>query len=339
MSDTFTVYAQPIVIPASTDASVFLANGSGGTLYYGTSSAVSSTSNQGSLTPGQGVTLTAAKWVVSASQTSCTALSSDEGNVASQKELDDAGTSSLGTSVYNATASNLKKTRVVMGKALSASAAGVIAVVGDSNSGGAQADPAVNSYPSRLLDLLEAAGHTIAGTGLVLPYNNTFADSRMVFTGGTWTILSTSGKTPIALSAAASGKKVTFTSDRTGTVVNVLYPGSGSAYGPFTVLIFLVAALVLTNLASLGALALFIVNSRRERETTDKGIQLLITEGTKEREASRKERQEILNRKAQGDKAVIYDLPEGEEQAVPYGDDERFLGVQGRADEWRLLTP
>lgn len=87
---------------------------------------------------------------------------------------------------------------------------------------------------------------------------------------------------------------------------------------------YLVAALGLTNLAALGTLALFIVNSRRERETTDKGIQLFITEGTKEREAARKERQEILNRKAQGDKAVIYDLPEGEAQSVPYGDDEAF---------------
>jgi hypothetical protein len=81
---------------------------------------------------------------------------------------------------------------------------------------------------------------------------------------------------------------------------------------------------VLTNLASLGALALFIVNSRRERETTDKGIQLLITEGTRERDAARKERQEILNRKAQGDKAVIYDVPEGEPQALPYGDDNAY---------------
>lgn len=86
----------------------------------------------------------------------------------------------------------------------------------------------------------------------------------------------------------------------------------------------LVAALVLTNLASLGALALFIVNSRRERETTDKGIQLLITEGTKERESARKERQEILNRKAMGDKVPVYDLPEGETQYLPSEDDEAY---------------
>lgn len=94
-------------------------------------------------------------------------------------------------------------------------------------------------------------------------------------------------------------------------------------------MIYLVAALGLTNLAALGTLALFIVNSRRERETTDKGIQLLITSASQEREAARKERQEILNRKAQGDKAVLYDMPEGEAQSVPYGDDEAFWQYKG----------
>lgn len=86
-----------------------------------------------------------------------------------------------------------------------------------------------------------------------------------------------------------------------------------------------VAVLALACLGLAGALAFVIVNSRRERETMQKAINLAITEGTKEREASRKERQEILNRKAQGDKAVIYDLPgKGESQAVPYGDDQAY---------------
>jgi hypothetical protein len=86
------------------------------------------------------------------------------------------------TGFYNLKASNTKKLRGAMGKAVAGSAPATLGILGDSNSAGAVLDPAVNSYPSRLLDLLEAAGIVIAGTGYVLPTNNTSQDSRMACT-------------------------------------------------------------------------------------------------------------------------------------------------------------
>ena len=83
-------------------------------------------------------------------------------------------------------------------------------------------------------------------------------------------------------------------------------------------------ALAVLSLALTGALVYVIVNSRRERETMLKAINLAITEGTKERESARKERQEILNRKAQGDKAVIYDVPADQPQSITYDSDKEF---------------
>lgn len=88
----------------------------------------------------------------------------------------------------------------------------------------------------------------------------------------------------------------------------------------------------LTNLASLAALALLIVNSRRERDTMLRAVNLSITEGTKERESARKERQEILNRKAQGDKAVIYDAPD-EPQAITFDSDPEYWATKENGNQ------
>ena len=86
----------------------------------------------------------------------------------------------------------------------------------------------------------------------------------------------------------------------------------------------MVVALAALSLLLGGALVFVVVNSRRERETTARLVQTVITEGTKEREAARKERQELLNRKAMGDKVPIFDLPEGERQSLPFESDEAF---------------
>lgn len=83
-------------------------------------------------------------------------------------------------------------------------------------------------------------------------------------------------------------------------------------------------ALAALCVALLAALVYERVNSRRERETMLKAINLAITEGTKERDALRKERQEILNRKAMGEKVPVYDVPEGEPQYLPYEDDQAW---------------
>ena len=83
-------------------------------------------------------------------------------------------------------------------------------------------------------------------------------------------------------------------------------------------------AAAVPSLAFLVAIALIVVNSRRERETMLKAVNLAITEGTKERDAARKERQELANRIQRPEATPVYDMPEGERQALPFEDDESF---------------
>lgn len=66
-SEISTVYLAPQQIPASAERGLTLLHIAGGTLYYKSTSDVSPTSFDGSLTAGQGTTLTTGIWVVSSS--------------------------------------------------------------------------------------------------------------------------------------------------------------------------------------------------------------------------------------------------------------------------------
>lgn len=87
MPDNFTVYTSRVPLFASADTKITLTAGPDSTLYYGTAT-VSSSSYTGSLTQGQSTTFTDPVWLVSARSTRCFTTSSDDGNRASQQELD-----------------------------------------------------------------------------------------------------------------------------------------------------------------------------------------------------------------------------------------------------------
>jgi hypothetical protein len=67
-----------------------------------------------------------------------------------------------------------------------------------------------------------------------------------------------------------------------------------------------------------------IVNSRRERETMLRAVELAITEGTKEREAGRLERQELANRIQRPEATPVFSVPEGESQSITYDNDSEY---------------
>ena len=86
-------------------------------------------------------------------------------------------------------------------------------------------------------------------------------------------------------------------------------------------------AAAVPSLAFLVAIALIVVNSRRERETMLKAVNLAITEGTKERDAARKERQELANRIQRPESTPIYDVSD-EPQDLPFDDDGAYWKYQ-----------
>jgi len=86
------------------------------------------------------------------------------------------------------------------------------------------------------------------------------------------------------------------------------------------------------TLALLAALVFTVVNSRRERETMMKAVSLAITEGTKERDAARLERQELANRIQRPEATPVYDMPEGESQGLPFESDEAFWAYKSGLD-------
>lgn len=147
--------------------------------------------------------------------------------------------------LYNLKASHLFKLRAAIGKAIGGTGLAKIACMGTSIAAGQGALAGSTSYPVRLRQLLAATGVPIAGTGLVpCHHGDTPADARWAYPSGPWAKFNPgpTDRTMLYYSNA-SGAQAVFTSDLTGTAVDVYY---SNASGGFTVSIDGGAAVAVT---------------------------------------------------------------------------------------------
>lgn len=134
--------------------------------------------------------------------------------------------------LYNLKASNTRRIRAGVGKALVGQTLSHHVFIGDSEtlySNGAGPDH-LNMWPRMLQKTLSAqSGVQIGGTGVVPVANvdsggGAYLDPRWVITSGTWTNNAT------FLQSSTSGAKLTFTSDTAGTTVDVGFFGNSSGF-------------------------------------------------------------------------------------------------------------
>jgi lysophospholipase L1-like esterase len=124
-------------------------------------------------------------------------------------------------SVYNWKASNTRKLRAALAKARAGVGLSVFAVAGDSLTAGKGAQAGQTDVVIQVRDRLAAIGYPLSGTGWVFTGHNTatttMLDSRYVYGGTGWAYTGFS----FAYTATA-GDTLTFTSDKPGTIVDVL---------------------------------------------------------------------------------------------------------------------
>lgn len=131
------------------------------------------------------------------------------------------------TNVYNKKASNTRKLRAKLSTAYAGAGLAKLGFIGDSKTAGQSVAYSTESWPMRLRAMLINQGHT-AGGGIVTGNNNYVpGDSRWTFTGA-W-VRNAVDKPSATINT--SGATALFTSDVTGTIVDIYTYGTTA---PFT---------------------------------------------------------------------------------------------------------
>ena len=134
--------------------------------------------------------------------------------------------------VYNFSPNALRKTRAALARAAAGSGYARIVCVGDSITAGKGAtNRYTGSFPSVLRSVLSAQGATGGGTGWCFPFANlgTTNDSRWTYTNfGPYT--SGDQTTMNFVSSTTANATLSFTSDQSGTVVDIAYLNNSGAF-------------------------------------------------------------------------------------------------------------
>lgn len=147
------------------------------------------------------------------------------------------------TNLYNIKPKHTRRLRAALAHAFAGTGLARIGTVGDSIMGGRSiANIGRDTWPARLRDLLVATGLPNAGTGNVYAHNWDTMDSRYALAGSWYEYADTH-----LYATGAIGDVMTFTSDKPGTIVEILYSNAGGTGTAFNVSIDGGAAIPLTR--------------------------------------------------------------------------------------------
>lgn len=148
-------------------------------------------------------------------------------------------------SLYNWTPRNTYALRTALAKAKSGISRTIIALMGDSITAASSPalEPSTDSIAIRLEKALESKGFPIAGDGPVFPSNI----NTLVTNDNRWNVAASWGGSVLYRSTTTNGATATFTSIRTGTIVDIYYFNNNT--GPFTYNIDGAGAVLVTPVA------------------------------------------------------------------------------------------